>query len=317
MKGYIRPDGYTEICMREIKNGISVKKNSQLHILIAKTYLPNPNNLSIVDHVNGKKDHNYLDNLEWVSNPESIKRAWKLNLIKPSTRRVALHDANTGKLIKEYESIKEASIDTEIPHYKIGKICKGTQLNSGKYTWSYCDDKYTDDLPDDLEDWVSIKGFPRYKISKDGKVYSKIRKIILNSSCKGGYECVGLYDKNGKRYQKRINRLVAEAYKEKPKIDKPLISNHLNGKKRDNTDKNLEWTTYKGNSQHAVDTGLIKPKGTKVIQYDSKGNELGRYDSFKEASKATGAHPDTISLVCRGRRKSSGGFKWKFQNIED
>nr|QBK85818.1 MAG: NUMOD1 domain protein [Marseillevirus LCMAC101] len=69
----------------------------------------------------------------------------------------------------------------------------------------------------------------------------------------------------------------------------------------------------KENSQHACDTGLCpRPKGKAVIQYNIDYNELGRFDSLKEASEATGANPDTITLVCKGKRNKSGGYKWKW-----
>lgn len=45
------------------------------HRLLAETFIPNPDNLPVVDHIDGNKGNNSLDNLEWVSRSENTKRA--------------------------------------------------------------------------------------------------------------------------------------------------------------------------------------------------------------------------------------------------
>ena len=78
---------------------------------------------------------------------------------------------------------------------------------------------------------------------------------------------------------------------------------------------NLQWCTYQQNSQHAVDTGLCpRPVGKAVVQLSKEGEFVAQYATMKEASEATGAPADTIKLVCVGKRKTSGGHKWRFRN---
>ena len=47
------------------ENGV---KNEYIHRLVAKTFIPNPNNLPQVDHIDGNRSNNHVSNLRWVSN---------------------------------------------------------------------------------------------------------------------------------------------------------------------------------------------------------------------------------------------------------
>ena len=85
---YVQP---REICKyTNPKNGYAyvylcnngVYKNVRLHKLVAKTFIPNPNNLPQVNHKDGNKLNNHVKNLEWCTASENIKHAYKLGLMK-------------------------------------------------------------------------------------------------------------------------------------------------------------------------------------------------------------------------------------------
>ena len=50
----------------------------------------------------------------------------------------------------------------------------------------------------------------------------------------------------------------------------------------------------------------------KIVQMDKMGNEIRVYDTFVDAKNATGLLATNICKVCRGIRKSAGGYKWKY-----
>jgi len=56
------------------------RKNVKVHILVAKTFLPNPENLPVVNHKHGNKHDNRASQLEWCSYSENTKHAWALGL---------------------------------------------------------------------------------------------------------------------------------------------------------------------------------------------------------------------------------------------
>lgn len=71
LKGSIGEHGYKYY--RLSKDG--VKKMFYAHRLVAETYIPNPENLPVVNHKDGNKQNNNIDNLEWVSYSGNVSHA--------------------------------------------------------------------------------------------------------------------------------------------------------------------------------------------------------------------------------------------------
>lgn len=154
-----------------------------------------------------------------------------------------------------------------------------------------------------VELWKDIKGYEgKYQISNLGRVRNN-KSIIKPQKDNIGYMKVILY-KNKTRKTKKIHRLVAEAFLDNIN-NKPEV-NHINGNKEDNKVSNLEWINHKNNCIHAVKKGLIKTK--KVVCIET--NKI--YTSIKEAAKDTNTFDGHITKVCKGERKTTGGFHWRY-----
>jgi len=170
----------------------------------------------------------------------------------------------------------------------------------------------------------TIKGFPDYKITVSGDVYSIKRKRYLSPNTdKDGYHHIGIF-KDGKRYWRRIHRLVADNYL--PNHDNKPQVNHKDGKKQNNHYTNLEWITDVENKRHAWDIGLYKPPSKehiqrikelhskKVAMCDLEGNVLAVFPGTREAERVLGKPYDStcISKVALGQRKTHAGHTWKY-----
>lgn len=78
VKPYINNKGY--LCINLYKQCKVYKK--QIHRLLAEIFIPNPNNLSDVNHIDGNPLNNALFNLEWCTHSENLKHAWRTGLRK-------------------------------------------------------------------------------------------------------------------------------------------------------------------------------------------------------------------------------------------
>lgn len=102
-KRVIKPhikNGYLAVDLTDY-NGIC--KHHYLHRLVAKEFIPNPNNYNYVDHIDCNKCNNKVENLEWVSQKENIRRSKINGLQSHHYYKCWVNDT-------EYESMKEASL---------------------------------------------------------------------------------------------------------------------------------------------------------------------------------------------------------------
>lgn len=171
-----------------------------------------------------------------------------------------------------------------------------------------------------------ISGFENYEIDKNGIVYKSNKEMKRHLNTNGYYRVY--LSKNNETYKKYIHRLVAEAFIPNPK-NKTQV-NHINGIKTDNRVENLEWVSAKENIQHAFKNGLsFIPKGkdnslygrksknanrhVAINQYDLKNNFIRKWDTLTEAANTLNIGISGISACCRGQRRKSGGYIWKYE----
>lgn len=79
LKPKIRKDGYLEFGIYCSKYG---KISKSAHRLVAIMFIPNPENKPFVNHIDGNKQNNHVNNLEWVTHQENMEHAKNHNLIK-------------------------------------------------------------------------------------------------------------------------------------------------------------------------------------------------------------------------------------------
>lgn len=127
LKPSIQNSGYEVVWLS--KNG--KVKAMTVHRLIAQTFLTNKFNYYCVNHKNGNKCDNRLENLEWCTSGENLKHAYdKLNRVHRKGTKIICIELN-----KSFENIKSASEELDINKNAISNVLAGRAKHAGGYTW--------------------------------------------------------------------------------------------------------------------------------------------------------------------------------------
>ena len=115
-----------------------IKITFRIHKAVAETFIDNPNNLPIVNHKDGNKLNNYVDNLEWCTNAQNIRHAYDNNLIEirrgeySSNAKLTQEDV---KYIREHYIPRDRKFGTRALGRKFN-VDHSTIMNILKYeTW--------------------------------------------------------------------------------------------------------------------------------------------------------------------------------------
>lgn len=177
-------------------------------------------------------------------------------------------------------------------------------------------EEFEEEMQSEFAAVIGLEGF--VEVSRDGRLRSIVRSHPLGG-VRGGRElklaqsihgywfaCVR---HAGTKTNVYVHRAVAEAFIPNP--DELPQVNHKDGIKANNAVANLEWCTASENSKHKFSViGHVAHNKRPVVAF--RHDEERRYASLTEAAGA-GFNLYNISAVLHGRRKTAGGFQWRFE----
>jgi hypothetical protein len=225
-------DGYYQVCLYDGCNKRTKATNA--HIFVAQAWIPNPENKPTVNHIDGNKKNNCIENLEWATYEEQQEHAvrtglrqksyWDVNKHGPvggdwnESRQIGVRCIETGVEYPSFSAAAEA-FGTGASEIKLSvdghKLCRGVHfVKADEPDYSFG----ATDLEDEV--WKDIPGFEGlYAISNKMRVKSLQRIVktskgqrtapekVINTS--GGYASL---NKDNKASVYRVNTLYSQAF---------------------------------------------------------------------------------------------------------
>ena len=141
LKPRLDKGGYLYVHIRISKLGIN--RMVKIHRLVAKAFIPNPDNLPVVNHKNEIKTDNRVENLEWCTHKYNVNYGTNIERRAYNSRNQLhrscpiLQYSLNGEFIQEFPSFKEVQRYLGKPYFNVWNVCNGKKDSAYGYKWSY------------------------------------------------------------------------------------------------------------------------------------------------------------------------------------
>ena len=269
-----------------------------------------------VNHIDGNKSNNRLENLQYATPMQNIHHAFnKLprscggvrHSIPVSCRAV------TSKSWTYYASVSEAAKALGISACSVSKSCARRTAVKGYH----CQLVAAEDSQLEAEEWRHVMDpksgcpVPGRMVSSLGRLESRTAKIFTGYRREDGY-CQTTLRTNSQAQTVLIHQLVARAFLGPPPSPRHTQVNHKDGNRSNNSAGNLEYVTPAQNILHSYRTSPtrtwthVKPVESRLY---GSNNQWRRHRSITLAARELRVNSGNIHHCLTGRSTQTGGYE--------
>lgn len=291
------------------------------HRLVALTFLPNPNNYTVVDHIDRNKFNNHAENLRWVSVKENANNRER----KKDIQKACYYDGDLSTFEEVVGSNGKFLVNKDGLFIKSNtyRIIKGGERNG--YRRLLCDGKWHSMH---RLVWETFNGFIENDMVidhingiRDDNRLENLRLVSQLKNVENGYD-------NGHSSQKKIYQYSLDGEflavferlcqaTEVTKTSAPAISSAA---KRGGTCGGFLWSFKELTNKEisALVSKINQPdsRGLGVSQYDKSGNFIKHYNSIGEAAEELKCAKSTISRGANDNRLAKS-YYWILDSKKD
>ena len=299
----------------------------QVHRLVAHAFLELPQSEAAwqVNHIDGNRSNNRIDNLEWVSQSENTLHSYATNPSRGNAgsakaRSVMIRPLGSCNWTR-FSSIKLAAEAMSRPYRTVHSRCRRNSQVDG-YEYKFATVKQVE-LPG--EEWRHMidprsgRRVPGRNVSSQGRIKSKAGYISCGHSRADGYSSTQIKTRSMSQYRfESVHRLVAASFLGPPPSPEHSQVNHKDGNKSNNAVENLEYVTPAENlAHHFASWKGYNPLSKAVLSRACGTNqEWTHHPSITHAAKTWGLHRGTVSACARGSQKQTHGYEFQFAEPE-
>lgn len=258
---YLKPcprghSGY--ICVR-LQFDDGHHKDYSIHNLVAMTFIPNPNNKPYVNHKDGNKKNNHIDNLEWVTASENTLHWYhELGAIENRGKRIYMYSKN-GNYIREYRNAKFAGTELNIDPSSIIACAHGQRKSAGEFLWSF-------EKKEKIDAFVDSKLIPICEFNKYGELVACFDSI---SSASRMYNLNTANITGVCKKRRGFNEVFGRVFRYKNDRDVELFLQYQNKEIQSFTRANTPIAKYYGLKNAVISTGCSFYKIIKCCEGES------------------------------------------------
>ena len=318
VKVHLHESGYWRITFGSIKS--PPYRTCSIHVVVAEAFVPLDLNLerTVVDHRDGNKRNYKWSNLRWVTPKENTVAHYELSQKAFKLRMCNIDNSIFGVYPSTSHCIR-AHLELGLKAHGISECCRSNRKSYKGFVFNYIDDSgrvidgrsryvprklYEDEIFKNVG-LFDGKDFSTYEISNYG-ILRNCREMYLGPVEDAGYLVYKLSNL-GQHFDGRAHRLVAHAFVD-GRTDERNIVHHKDENRQNNYWKNLEWCTVRENTEYSC----ARP----VQQLTLDGKLVATFRSQKLASENVGCGAPDISSCCTKKRKTAGGYKWQYAQVE-